>query len=133
MHLADLEKTLPNGFHDAVLQAIDIDYTSRCARFRLRLLTGSPDAATESERESRSRALLTLRNVLYLVIEAPRQQRPGAGAELWIDTGPAGATSPAPPLPDPPLPPHAFAYWMFVHDWDSFIHFAAADAELTWE
>lgn len=133
MHLADLEKTLPNGFHDAVLQAIDIDYASRCARFRLRLLTGSPEAATESGRESRSSAVLTLRNVLYLVIEPPRQQLSEAGKELWIDAGPAGAESAAAPAPGQSLPPHAFAYWIFVHEWNSFIHFAATNAELTWE
>jgi hypothetical protein len=66
------------------------------------------------------------------VIEAPDTRYPYTDQKSMIDVGVAD-TEPCPPVPIPMalLPQDAFAYWIFVSKWNSFIHFAASDASLT--
>ncbi len=139
MKLGEIENSLPNGFHDAKLDGIEVDYTTRTAVMRMRLHTGDPHAALEAEREAYSRAELAFSGILYFVIDPPDQKYPYSEKDpIWLDAGDAvsdrGSVNPAPlPLiPASQLPAGAFAYWFFVHNWNSFIHVAAADAKLIW-
>jgi hypothetical protein len=134
MQLVEIENSLPNGFHDAFLESVDVDYRSRRALIKLRLCIGDPDAAIQSEREAYKGAALELLNLVYLVIEGPDPRSKYAEANrLWIDGGEVKRDSaPAAPVPVEQLPSDAFAYWFFVRDWNSFIHVAARDARLQW-
>jgi len=134
MQLEQLENSLPNGFHDAEVEAITVDYVSRKAVMKMQLLVGNPDAATEEEREACKPAELHLSDVLYFAIDAPNPKYKYAEKKgLWINAGRADEESaPVPPIPLEQLPAGASAYWFFVNDWNSFIHVAAMDAQLKW-
>ena len=134
MQLVEIENSLPNGFHDAFLVSVDVDYTSRRGLIKLRLCVGDPDAETETERETYREANLELIDVVYFVIEGPDPHSKYAATKgLWIDGGQAKPDAdPAMPISDELLPRDVFAYWFFVRDWNSFIHVAARDASLHW-
>jgi hypothetical protein len=132
--LVEIESSLPNGFHDAFLESVHVDYASRRSLLKLRLCVGDPDAATEEKREAYKEADLELLDLVYLVIEGPDPRSKYAETKgLWIDGGEAApGSAPATPVPVDLLPRGAFAYWLFVRDWNSFIHVAARDARLHW-
>lgn len=134
MKLTEIENSVPNGFHDAFLESVYVDYRSRRALIKLRLCVGDPDAETEKGREAYREADLELLDIVYLVIEGPDPRSKYAETKgLWIDGGEAKPDSaPAMPVPVESLPRGAFAYWFFVRDWNSFIHVAAMDATLHW-
>src|SRR5262245_44331541 len=127
MNLEQLEKSLPNGFHDAQIEEIIVDYVSRKAVVKMQLLVGNPDAAPEKEREAYKPAELRLSDVLYFVVDPPDPKYKYAEKNgLWIDAGRADEESaPTSPIPLDQLPTGASAYWFFVNDWNSFIHIAA--------
>ncbi len=132
MQLIEIENSLPNGFHDAYLESVNVDYVSRRALMKLRLCTGDPDARTEKEREAYEEADLELLDLVYLVIEGPDPRTKYVETKgLWVDGGEAKpGAAPGVPVPVEQLPSGAFAYWFFVRDWNSFIHVAARDARL---
>ncbi len=139
MQLVELEYSLPNGFHDALLEGIEVDYIAQKALMRMQLHVGDPDGATEDEREAYKRAELDLSGVLYFVIDAPDPKYSySKKGELWLDAGDARVgrgsvrAAPAPPIPVEHLPDGASAYWFFVGNWNSFIHVAAMSANLRW-
>jgi hypothetical protein len=131
--LREIEDHLPNGFHDALLEAVAVNFSSNSARMDLRLLVGDPDAPTEEEREAYKEAALYLNDLVYFVVDAPA---PGHGCSktggVRIDGGVASDNSAGMPKPRKPLPLDAFAYWFFVDEWNSFIHVAARSATLEW-
>lgn len=133
--LRELEYTLPNGFHDASLETVMINYASSRVELDLRLHVGTPDAATKEERDAYRKARLCLNDFVYFVIDPPGagHESPEAGA-LWLrDAGDATDESyPAYLKPRSDLPDSAFAYWFYVDEWNSHIHVAAKGASLEW-
>jgi hypothetical protein len=132
VQLMEIENSLPNGFHDAFLESIHVDYESRRATFKLQLWIGDIDAATKTQREAYEESSLELLDLVYLVVEGPDPRTKYADAKkLWIDAGEAKpGTAPGTPIPVEQLPRGTFAYWIFVRDWNSFIHVAARGARL---
>jgi len=132
--LREIDDDLPNGFHDALLEAVTVSFASNSAELDLRLFVGDPAAATEEEREAYKRAKLRLSELVYFVVDPPA---PGhecrKGNALRIDAGDAtNESAPTAPKPQSVLPTDAFAYWFFVDQWNSFIHVAARSASLQW-
>lgn len=133
MTLDDLASLLPNGFHDALLKVVTIDYVNGRARLLLDIWIGEGDAGSDAEREARRRAEVVLSGLIFWVCEAPRtDRRSGDRGGLMIDIG-AVATLAAPPSAVlPPAPAGCSVNWIFVHDWNAFIYVAAHDAQLIW-
>jgi hypothetical protein len=130
--LREIDDSLPNGFHDALLNGMMIDFASNRAELDLRLCVGDPDAATEDEREAYRSAKLFLYGLVYFVIDAPAFGHTHSETkELRIDGGEATEDSSA-QKPRGNLPADAFAYWFFVQEWNSFIHVAARGVNLQW-
>jgi hypothetical protein len=134
VQLVELENSLPNGFHDAFLESLHVDYSRKRAVIKLRICVGNPDAADKAEREAYREANLELVDLTYLVIDPP-----GPGSDyaelkkLWVDGGEANTDSgPPAPVPAKSLPPGVLPYWFFVREWNSFIHIAAKDAKIHW-
>ena len=134
MQLTDIENSLPNGFHDAFIESLNVDYTSKRALIKLRLCIGDPDATTKEEKEAYKKADLELLGLVYFVIDAPDNRYKFLETkELWIDGGEVKpGSSPSTPVPIEMLPKGTFAYWFFARDWNSFIHVAAMSAKLEW-
>ena len=132
--LREIDYDLPNGFHDAILEVVTINYASNNAELNLQLWIGGPDAATEEEREAYKRAKLYLTDLVYFVIDppGPGRQSPGPGT-VWLDAGDAtDQSNPEHLKPRSELPPDAFAYWFYVGPDNSHIHVAAKGASLEW-
>jgi hypothetical protein len=129
MTLEEIENTLPNGFHDARINKINLDYAKRVATFYLEIWVADSE---EETRENYRAAKLTLSGLLFCVIEAPDPKYPYHEEKaLWVDAGSSklGDLS-LTQLPEP-LPSGAFTHWFFVNDWNAFIHVAATDAQIT--
>ena len=128
MTIDELDAFLPNGLHDAKLGKVAIDFTERTVRLDLNIWVGD-----EEKREAYRSAEVTLSGLLFWVSEPPDPHYPfGSPRPLWIDAGPLTDKLPEKQPALPPIPPGAFANWIYVRDWNAFIYVAAEDANLTW-
>jgi hypothetical protein len=128
MTIDELDASLPNGLHDAKLERVAIDFVDRTARLDLDIWVGD-----DEEREAYRRAQVTLSGLLFWVSEPPDPLHPSSPPRaLWIDAGPLTDKTPKTQPALPNVPRGAFANWIFVRDWNSFIYVAATDADLTW-
>jgi len=135
MTLAEIENSLPNGFHDAYIHCITIDYVKREVKFSMDILVGDLSSSDEGMREDYRAALLTLSDLFFCVIEPPRQQYDYQSAKpLWVDAGSRESTQIpiSSELPDL-ISEGAFTYWFYVNQWNAFIHVAARQAGLQWK
>jgi hypothetical protein len=128
----DLEDSLPNGFHDAKLKSVSIDYVERLLTMQVELLVGTPEAEDRDEYRS---ATLIASGLYFYVIDPPDSKYPFATKQRPVRiSGDDG-------LPDllsklaanlaqtnPGFTYHRF----FSNDWNSFIYVAADDVQLTW-
>lgn len=130
MTIEEIESTLPNGFHDAQIKSININYVERVVTFHLDVWIAD---AIEEDPETYQEVQLTLSRFLYCVIEAPDSQYPYQEKKmLWVDAGSAISTEGSSTQLPKSLPEGAFAYWFFVNNWNAFIHIAAMDAHLSY-
>lgn len=122
MTLAELDQSLPNGFHDAQFERIEIDYAQRRVTFATRLWTGD-----EVERERREQGTLVVEGLAFISMDRPDSKYPFAQREyLWVDHCP-----PQEKLPEGLVPDGCFASAFFVNEWNSFILVVAREAR--WE
>jgi hypothetical protein len=129
MNLIALSNTLPNGFHDAEVQSFEMDYVSRDLRFLLDVWIG--DIAGAGGGEVYRSGILTLHGVAYLVVEPPDPKYAWLEeCAIRIDTGPGRTEKASVALPE--APPGTVASWFYLSNFNSFLHCAAAEAELDW-
>lgn len=127
MTLDEITDSLPNGFHDAQINSISINYVKREATFDLEIWVAE---SSQGDSDVYRSAQLKLLQFLFLAIEPPNprydyhEEKP-----LWVAGSEGQRHISSTQLPSP-LPEGAFTYWFFVHDWNSFIHIAALDAEI---
>jgi hypothetical protein len=133
MDLAQIAQILPNGFHDAQVRKIALDYEAHEGVIDLDIWIGDPSANIQRDRDAYRRSELWLRGLVYAILEAPGPGSSiGGGEKLWIDGGQYAAGVEV-QRPGVPLPTGAFAYWFYVHNWNSFMHFAAMDGQFRWK
>jgi hypothetical protein len=85
MNIVEVESALPNGFHDAVLQRIDINYSDCVAEltFRLWIALVDPVPARVGREPVMRRAILFFTGLVYAMIEPPRTSvSPGDGVNV---------------------------------------------------
>lgn len=130
MTLEEFDQTFPNGFSDAKVRGISIDYTQRTATLQLDLRANPPDSP---DHDVYSAVVLTLSGLCYLSIDPP-----DTGRVLRLDNEPLTVDG---DCEDPQkflqfqhahtmLGDKGFYCRFFVHDWNSFIHVAAAECNL---
>jgi hypothetical protein len=129
VNIEDLAAGLPNGFHDSQVHATSVDFDARVAEFTLDVWVGTMDSPPGPELEKYRRGRLRLIGLEYLTMESPDSRYPYRNSgPIVIDLcQPDEAVTKSRPHPDT-----SFAGRFFVSDWNSFIHFAAADARLEW-
>ena len=123
MTMAEIEQRLPNGFHDAELLAINVDYVSRQARLDFKLWVD-----VEEIREEYASATLFLDDFQYVVVEPPRPdnwQHDQSSVDGFATSAHSGI---AIGLPRPAV--GKFAHSLFVVNWNASIHIAASSARL---
>jgi hypothetical protein len=139
MTLAELDSTLPSGFHDCALKGFSIDYEHRSARIDMSLKVGEHDGPREQRDDIRD-AQIEISGIVFFVIDPPSSARgydltsPG---ELWIaDSYETRSIPEFTKAIDNNLlnvvPADAFVQSFFVQDWNSYIHIAARDCAMKW-
>ena len=130
MTLEELERSLPNGLHDADLIAVQIDYGKRIAVVELDIDVGSVagDDPTYGEPTYR-RGRVAFSEIEFVVIDPPA----GSGAYAGTSSVDSGMDQPATaPRQLPQIPRDCFLCWLFVTQWNSFIRIAARTVSLEW-
>jgi hypothetical protein len=128
MTLRELTEGLPWGLHDAYLEALTVDWARATASLTFRLMV--------SERQDQERrARIDVEGLVFCSVEPPeiapeRGYTPTPPEGLWISDGEGAAPNLAAPLPA--IPEGCFLHWLFVKDWNRFIHVCARDASLAW-
>jgi hypothetical protein len=129
MTLDQINKSLPNGFHDAYLRRLCVDYREGTVTLDLDLLYGDPNAEAEAEREAYRSGQVVISGLVWCVMEPALTTGGHRGLDgSRIDGGPVSELKEPPPLPA--VPEGAFSWWFFVDESNSFIYVAATDAAL---
>jgi hypothetical protein len=128
--LDELGQTLPNGFHDAEIKALSVDFGTRQVTMELSVWVGDMDDEVAPKEAYRDGQLVT-EGLEFIVMEPPDPKYPYSKVDrLWVDLadGPSGSQVPAASQ----LPTECFSSGLFVRDWNSFIYLAARSARLEW-
>lgn len=127
MRIADLDNSLPNGFHDSTLQSMSVKLDEGMLEFVLDVSVGDAEG-TSDERERYRLARLLITGVAYVFVDPP-----GPGS-AWTSRASMIDLCDAEPAVSARFgaPQGGFAARFFVADWNAFIHFAGMDVTLTW-
>ena len=130
----DLGRTLPNGFHDAQVTSLCIDFAQREVAIKINVWVGDCSSRSLDVREAYRPGLLTLSGLLYCSIEPPDPRYPYRdGGAITIDAGTVESlvVTPSAKLPGG-APDGAWTHWFFVKEWNAFVYISARAASLTW-
>jgi hypothetical protein len=125
---AEIDALLPNGFHDAVLRELHVDFARAEARLAFDFLTGVPDAETEAGREAMRPGVLQLSGLASLSIEPVD---PGYKFMDALGVSVDGGFGPYPGDPEPP-PDGLVRLWLYASTWNSGMRIAARGCDLAW-
>ena len=132
MTFEELDQRYPNGFDDAEITSIAISYRTRTAAIELNLRGQQPESSASQIYRP---GLLTIQGFYYFSIEPPDIDHLHQTARPLIQVDGLSEDPREFPLFErvkPNLPAGAFSCRLFVHDWNSFIHIAARDAQFSW-
>lgn len=137
MTLAELENSLPSGFHDSVLKALAVDYEQRTIRLDVSLSVGDADGPRE-QRDDYRNAQIAISGLVFFIIDPPATDHDfNSPGEIWIVDG--YETHSIPEFTKTiekkllgAVPTGAFVHSFFVNDWNSYIHIAATDCTIKW-
>ena len=134
MTLNEIDDSLPNGFHDAMIHNIQIDYVKREVLIKLDIWVGDMESDDETKRDEYQSGQIMISDLLYFVVEPPDSTYEyHKSSPLWVDAGPIEklATKPSLKLPTP-IPTDSFGYYFYVQDWNAGFYIAAKSAQLNW-
>jgi hypothetical protein len=124
MTFDEWDHKLPNGFHDAEISTLEIDYPRRTMTLHMRLLS--------LIRGEYVAAVVTVSGLQFCSIGAPSPEYSYQRmAPITVGGDPAKSDH----LPEldaltPTFPKDVASYRFFVHDWNNFIYIAAADVDV---
>lgn len=100
MTLEDLGDKLPNGFHDARIFLLELDYKTGIARFHMSLVVGWPEDP-EPERQAYQDATLVVGGLSFCSVDPPcsTERFLPDGEGIWVSGDPAKSDN-LPSLPD---------------------------------
>jgi hypothetical protein len=126
MTIDEISRTLPNGFHDAKLLGIEIDFAREAASMSFALdISDSENGSNVIQR----RGCVRLTGLIHFVIEPPDENYAYDQQFISSDSSDFSRLATAPRLPT--LPTGSFAHW-FYSSANSFLYVAAANAEFEW-
>lgn len=129
MTIGEIEANLPNGFHDATLNNIFIDYDTQRVVLSIEVNIGSPEDDNENFRTGK----LTISGVLFCAIEPPDPKYAFQKAKgIWIADSGTVTSSMKNAYMIEHLPKGVFFHYFFINEWNSFIFVAARDAVFEW-
>jgi hypothetical protein len=122
----DLERSLPNGFHDAELVSMHVDYSRAEAILELDIDTGDPANAAQIV-DGYRRAQVTFLGLKLFSVDPP-----GNAGPFVISTVTSGPGDPHQSIALPHLPDDCFRAWFFLTSFNSFVRIAAKDVRFEW-
>jgi hypothetical protein len=130
MTFKELEHSLPNGFHDAKIERISVDYTAGTLRIAMRILIGTPG---EPDQDRYGPAELTVAGLYICSIEPPDPTYPFKpnGKLLGVSGDDCENESSGVVKVLRELPKGVSCYRFFVDQWNSFIYIAASDVQIS--
>ena len=130
MTFDELDRSLPNGFHDAYIKRIDVDYSTRTAALVVSFWVGTTVDPPERDRLRDGR--VDFEGLESIVIEPPKCEIPlKARSEPWVDSYWDESTRPA-AMQSLRVPEGCFVGGLWVHQWCSSIFVVARNARHTW-
>ena len=131
MTFEEAEETLPNGFHDAQVVRITLDYPAGTLLMTMQILVGTPGQANEEEYGP---AELRANGLYFCFIDPPDPTYPFKpnGKALGVCGDPEPRESPAIGDLLYKLPEGVSVYRFYADSWNSFIHVAAFDVQISW-
>lgn len=131
MNFREIEQSLPNGFHDAKIERISLDYLSGSLLMNMRILTGTPG---EPNQDEYGPAEVKASGLYFCSIESPDPNYPfrPSGHPLGVSGDNSGKSSSEISDLVSKLPPGTSCYRFFVEQWNSFIYVAASDVRISW-
>lgn len=131
MTLEDLDETLPNGLHDALIKSLTHDYENATVKLAVEILVGLPDDAPADRSRYRD-AEIVFSRVLFCSVELPDNERIiGHPGSIWFKFW-RREPGVLPEKIEKSLPPDALCYSLYILEWESQIHIAAGDMSFTW-
>jgi hypothetical protein len=133
MTFEELSDELPNGFHDARIKNINLNFKDQAISIELDLWVA--DLEDVDPDRMRSGTLKVLSPYLFLIDPPdPGHVLMPEHGTLWTDGDPVkpGQNSELDKF-RPQLPANACVYRFFVDEWNSFMYFAAAGVEFSWD
>lgn len=128
MTFEELEQTLPQGFHDAQLKSLSLDYVKKEIRIEIDFVVGVNLKSHSMEFRS---AEVLVAEFDFCVMDIPDSSYPYQKKHsLWID-----AVSGQPEDSEVALPPHSRSHFLFsiwVDEWNGYMRIAAGDMNLKW-
>ena len=131
MTLEQIEDLLPNGLHDAEIRHLAMDYEKARLVLGVTVLTGITSQPYPN-REAERAAEISFERVRFYSVECPQIgsafQHPGSVGFSYEKTPPGLV-----PLElTEALPPETLCYSLFIRDWLSHVHIAAAEVAFSW-
>jgi hypothetical protein len=131
MTLDEIAARLPNGFHDAEILELVMNYESLRLLLRVNVLVGLPNDEP-GRRDSCRAGEIVFEGVRYFSVEPPRPdssfRHPGAVGFSYEKM----ESAVLPPEILQKLPPETKSYSLFVREWLSHVHIAAGDLTFLW-
>ena len=133
MNIEDVESTLPNGLHDAVLKKFEVDYEAKTATFMFDVWVGDLNSKSEEIREAYRSGVLTLHDLKYIIVDPPSAELIFNVEPFSLGTGNHDTQSIPSTKSLPPAPEGTFRQWFFLYNIESFIHVCAAEAVFNYD
>jgi len=132
MTFEELERSLPNGFHDAKLKCFNFDIIASRIQISASLLVGLPG---EKDPERYEDCTLIVSSIFVFFIEPPDPKYPFIPDGLPINMSGGlvipGQNSEIDKILEM-IPGDASVYRFFLEEWNSFLYLAAAEVTLEW-
>ncbi|MDX2151422.1 MAG: hypothetical protein SFV54_11865 [Bryobacteraceae bacterium] len=125
MTFNDAVYDLPNSLHDAELLGIRVDWSKRTVRLEFRVRSDNSSGVVE-----RYEVAVLVEGLVFCSVESPaRGSRFDPEGRAFIDTGEGfGLEEYRARLPE--IPVGTFLQWIFVSQWNSYIHVCGASAKV---
>ena len=129
MNLAQLEETLPNGFHDAKLTHFELDEDQGTAILQMRLLVSDPVEEASREVIKYKPAEISIKGLSVMEVppELLQDQWSLLDVQGFIPNEKQWST-----FANLDNDARQNSYSFFVHDWNTSIHMVASQAEVHW-
>lgn len=130
MTLEQIENTLPNGLHDALIRGFDMDYGEMRLRLRVDLLVGLPSQPFP-DRERYQPGEICFHGVQVFAVEFPQAESPFQQLGAICFSYKRSAPDMLPTALIREFLPNTDLYTLFINDWLSSIHIAALDVSVS--